>query len=56
VTLCLKILCGVTVKITARIILKNVTFVKGVPDIETPENVLTLIVLDDLMDCLFYRR
>ena len=30
--------------------LKNVTFVKGVPDIENPENVATLIVLDDLMN------
>jgi len=30
--------------------LKNVTFVKGVPDFENPENLPTLIVLDDLMD------
>jgi len=30
--------------------LKNVTFVKGVPDFENPENVPTLIVQDDLMD------
>ena len=30
--------------------LKNVTFDKGVPDIENPENVATLIVLDDLMN------
>jgi len=30
--------------------LKNVTFDKGVPDFENPENVPTLIVLDDLMD------
>ena len=29
---------------------KNVSFVKGVPDFENPENVPTLIVLDDLMD------
>ena len=29
--------------------LKNVSFVKGLPDIEEPENVPTLIVLDDLM-------
>jgi hypothetical protein len=28
---------------------KNVTFVKGVPDYENPENLTTLIVLDDLM-------
>ena len=27
--------------------LKNVTFAKGVPDFENPENVPTLIVLDD---------
>jgi len=33
--------------------LKNVTFVKGVPDFETPENVPTLIVLDDLMDSAY---
>jgi len=30
--------------------LKNVSFVKGVPNIENTENVPTLIVLDDLMD------
>ena len=30
--------------------LKNVSFVKGVPDFENPKNVPTLIVLDDLMD------
>jgi hypothetical protein len=30
-----------------------VTFVKGVPDFENPENVPTLIVLDDLMDSIF---
>jgi hypothetical protein len=29
---------------------KNVSFVKGVPDFENPENVPTRIVLDDLMD------
>ena len=33
--------------------LKNVTFVKGIPDFETPENVPTLIVLDDLMDSAY---
>jgi hypothetical protein len=33
--------------------LKNVTFVKGVPDFETPENVPTLIVLNDLMDSAY---
>jgi hypothetical protein len=32
--------------------LKNVSFVKGVPDFENHENVPTLIVLDDLMDSL----
>ena len=30
--------------------MKNVSFVKGVPDVENPENIPTLIVLDDLMD------
>jgi len=33
--------------------LKNVTFVKGVPDCETPENIPTPIVLDDLMDSAY---
>ena len=33
--------------------LKNVSFVKGVPDFENPENVPTLIVLDDLMDSAY---
>jgi len=33
--------------------LKNVTFVKGVPDFENPQNVPTLIVLDDLMDSAY---
>jgi len=33
--------------------LKNVTFVKGVPDFENPENVPTLIALDDLMDSAY---
>jgi hypothetical protein len=32
---------------------KNVTFVKGVPDLENPENVPTFIVLDDLMDSAY---
>ena len=31
--------------------LKSVSFVKGVPDFENPENVPKLIVLNDLMDC-----
>ena len=35
--------------------LKNVTFLKSVPDFENPENVPTLIALDDLIDCLFYK-
>ena len=35
--------------------LKNFSFVKGVPDFKNPENVPTFIVLDDLMDCLFYK-
>ena len=33
--------------------LKNISFVKGVPDFENPENVPTLIVLDDLMDSAY---
>jgi hypothetical protein len=33
--------------------LKNVTFVKSVPDLENPENVPTLIVLDDLVDSAY---
>ena len=33
--------------------LKNVSFVKGVPDFQNPENVPTLIVLDDLMDSAY---
>jgi len=33
--------------------LKNLSFVKGVPDFEKPENVSTLIVLNDLMDSAY---
>jgi hypothetical protein len=33
--------------------LKNITFVKGVPDFENPENVPTLILLDDSMDSAY---
>ena len=33
--------------------LKNVSFVKGEPEFENPENVPTLIVLDDLMDSAY---
>jgi hypothetical protein len=33
--------------------LKNVTFIKGVPEFENPENSPTLIVLDDLMDSAY---
>jgi len=33
--------------------LKRVTFVKGVPEFENPENVPTLIVLDYLMDSAY---
>jgi hypothetical protein len=36
--------------------LENVSFVKDVPDIENPENVPTLIVLDDLMDSAYYKE
>jgi septin family protein len=31
----------------------NVTFVKGVPEVEKPDNKPTLIVLDDLMDTAY---
>jgi len=34
-------------------LLKNVTFVKGVPDFENPKNLPTHIVLDDLMDSAY---
>jgi hypothetical protein len=37
----------------ARHHLKNVSFVKGVPEFDNPENVTTLIVLDDLKDSAF---
>ena len=33
--------------------LKNVSFAKGVPDFENPENIPTLIMLDDLMDSAY---
>jgi len=33
--------------------LKNVSFVKGVPYCEHSENILTLIMLDDLMDSAY---
>ena len=33
--------------------LKNVSFVKGVPDFDISENLPTLIVLDDLMDSAY---
>ena len=33
--------------------LKNVSFVKGVPDFENSQNVPTLIVLDDLMESAY---
>jgi len=33
--------------------LKNVSFIKGFPDIENPEDVPTLIVLDDFMDSAY---
>jgi hypothetical protein len=33
--------------------LENVTFVKGVPDFQNPDNKPTLIVLDDLMDTAY---
>jgi hypothetical protein len=33
--------------------LKDVSFVKGVPDFDKPEHVPTLVVLDDLMDSAY---
>ena len=36
--------------------MKNVPFVKGVTDFENPENVPTLIVLDDVMDSAYSRK
>jgi hypothetical protein len=33
--------------------LKNVLFVKGVSDFENPENIPTIIVLDDIMDSAY---
>ena len=36
--------------------LKDVSFVKGVPDFENPENVPTLIVLDDLITLLILKK
>jgi len=32
---------------------KGVSFVKGVPDYENPENIPTLVVMDDLMDSAY---
>jgi hypothetical protein len=36
--------------------LKDVSFVTGVPEFENPENVPTLIVLDDLMDSAYSKK
>ena len=36
--------------------LKDVSFVKGVIDFENPENVPTLIVLDDLIDSAYSKK
>jgi len=49
---CLQILCGVSEN-NAPHHLKNVTFVKGVPNFENPENVPKLVVLDDLIDSAY---
>jgi GTPase SAR1 family protein len=35
--------------------LKNLSFVKDVPDFENLENLPTLIALDDFIDCIFYK-
>jgi len=47
-----KLLCGVSEK-NAPHYLKNLLFFKGLPELQNPENVPTLIVLDEL--CLFYK-
>jgi len=52
VTVCLQIFGGVSEN-NAPHHLRNVTFVKGVREFENPENVPTLIVLDDLMDSAY---
>ena len=36
--------------------MKNVYFVKGVPDFQNPENVHILIVLDDLMNSAYFTK
>ena len=51
-TLCLIILRGVIVKTTPPS-LENVSFFKGAPDFENPENVPTLIGLNDLMESAY---
>ena len=51
-TLCLKILCGVIVETRPASVVKCI-FVKRVPDFGNPENILTFIVLDDLMDSVY---
>ena len=53
--LCLKILCGVS-EMNALLPLKSVSFVKDVSDFEKPENVPTLIALDDLMVSAYSRK
>ena len=35
---------------------KNISFVQGVPDLQNPENVPTLIVSNDLMDSAYSRK
>lgn len=49
-TLCLNMFYDVIVKTMPHISLKNVYFLKSVPEFENPENVPMLIVLDDMLD------
>jgi hypothetical protein len=51
VTLCLKIFCCHSENNAPH--LRNITFGKGVPEFDNPENVPTLRVLDDLMDTAY---
>ena len=36
--------------------MQNVSFIKSVPEFENPENVLTLIVLDDLTESAYFKK
>jgi hypothetical protein len=56
VTLCLKNIVWCHSEDNAPHNLKDVSFVKDVLDFENPENVPTLIVLDDLMDSAYSKQ